>query len=428
MINKNFYLFKQFIWKIIIIFSFFGGYIGICGVAGYKILIIIYLFIIIIIALGLNKLKYMKTKTNIFTFKVFLIWSIYGVLSLLWCSNLGLAIKNIYYIFIALILMLGCMGNFKNYDELNKLNKILKIMIFMVMVIGIWESSTGNHLFLSAANHASKPEYRFTPTGFQVNTNDYATLLTIYIPIILISFNKNKNYLIDILLIGMYIYLLLMTNSRANQIAFIIGILTCFLLMNTRKKLKYVSIALISVIIIFMVNPDCFLEKFNQIEYNIKSDIGTNSDKTRINLIKNGFLMLEDTYLLGVGAGNIEANMLDYSSYNYVGNIKNMHNFWMEILVNYGIVIFIIFISWYYTVIRKLFMAYKDPNLNKYKRMTSLMIISMVMFVISSMSPSSIMSGVYIWIYFGYILTFINIYEKELIRNENISFISYVSK
>lgn len=428
MINKNFYLCKQLTWKLIIIFSFFGGYIGIGSFAGYKMWIIIYLFMVTIMALSLKKIKYLKTSTKNFTFKVFVIWGAYGVLSLLWCIDRGLAIKNIYYVFIALILISGCIGNFKNYDELNKFNQILKIMIFISMIIGIWESVTGNHLYLSAANYASKPEYRFTPTGFQVNTNDYATLLTIYMPIILISFKKNKRNLIDVSLIGIYTYLLLMTNSRANQIAFIIGVLTYFLLMNTRKKLKYIYITLISVIIVFMLIPGSFSETFSQFEYNVKSDIGTNSDRTRINLIKNGCLMLEDNYLLGVGAGNIEANMPNYSSYNYVGSIKNMHNFWMEILVDYGVIIFIIFISWYYSVIRKLFTAYKDLNLKQYKRMISLMITSMIMFIISSMSSSSIMSGVYIWIYFGYILTFINIYEKELIKNENISFISYVSK
>lgn len=431
MIDKNLELFKKIIWMLIIFSAFFGGYLGIDRLAAYKILILIYIFICAINILRLKKIRYFKNTPQNTTTKVFLIWVIYASLSLLWCDDKSIAIKNIYYIVIAMILIYGCTSNFKNYKQLSKFNRILKIIIIIIMGVGIWESITGNHLYMSAANYASKPEYRFTPTGFQVNTNDYATLLTIYMPIILISF-KNKNKIIDKIinfsLIIIYGYLLFMTNSRANQLACVIGVITYFLLMSARKKIKYIYIISIVALTIFISSSNTFIDVYNSINYEIRNDIGTNSDSVRINLIKNGFLMLKDTYLFGVGAGNIEANMLDYSAYNYVGDINNMHNFWMEVLVDYGIAIFILFVMWYVGLIKKLICIYKNINLKEYKKIVSLIISSMIMFIISSMSSSSIMSGVYIWLYFGYIVTFINIYQEGVIKSENINTITYVSK
>ena len=124
------------------------------------------------------------------------------------------------------------------------------------------------------------------------------------------------------------------------------------------------------------------------------------SDLTRLNLIKNGFIFLFETCGFGTGAGNIDYWMANYGVY-YTGTIENIHNWWMEILTGYGIVIFIMYIVFYV----KLFLsAYKKFKTSEDKVDISIslgIMCCMAGYIVGSISSSSNISSEWLWVFWG---------------------------
>jgi len=77
-----------------------------------------------------------------------------------------------------------------------------------------------------------------------------------------------------------------------------------------------------------------------------------------MNLIRNGLVFLSSTFGFGVGAGNIEYWMEHNPVYN-TSSITNMHNWWIEILVAYGVIIFILYIVFFAKLFMNFYRKYK---------------------------------------------------------------------
>ena len=88
---------------------------------------------------------------------------------------------------------------------------------------------------------------------------------------------------------------------------------------------------------------------------------GEESDIIRLNLIKSGWDFLTETCFMGVGAGNIEYWMAN-KSHIYMMGYTNMHNWYMEILVGYGIIVFTLFLIMVVKMIKKLVLYMSKTN------------------------------------------------------------------
>ena len=119
------------------------------------------------------------------------------------------------------------------------------------------------------------------------------------------------------------------------------------------------------------------------------------------------------TFGFGTGAGNIEHWMVNYKIY-YTGTITNMHNWWMEILTGYGIIIFVGYVWIYFKMFKILYSSYIKSN-DKFIRNTSLGLISaMTAFIIGSVSSSSNMGTAWIWLLWGVVIAYIGYVQKHM--------------
>ncbi|WP_416145274.1 O-antigen ligase family protein [Planococcus koreensis] len=137
--------------------------------------------------------------------------------------------------------------------------------------------------------------------------------------------------------------IILMSGSRASIIGLLI-ILVIYLLYK-----KNIKLLLLSILIITGVNmSEHILDEELYYKYeeilslinifdDIKNSSGSeNSLGVRSGLISNGIEALIDSYGLGVGAGNsLEVQR------QVGGNILSMHNIWIELLVEGGILFFV---------------------------------------------------------------------------------------
>lgn len=395
--------------------------IGIMKMSIFRITTIILLFLMLT--------DYMKNSRKIrltikigqdYIIKFYFFWFIYSIFSLLWVKDYNAWLKAIFFIGsgFTCIWILSTYVNTKTFFY-----NIFKIMLFMFVlhnIIGWSELLTGNYVFadlskIDVYNQFKNNAAVRVPVSMMGNTNDFATLVLCGIFISLITLSNSKSKMIKIVSIINIIsstILLWRTNSRANMLGLILGILVLLILKFYKKITKKSLLALISLLLllvaVLVVNSSTLNSAYDLITEKIK--IGGNSDSIRLNLIINGLIFLKRTILFGTGAGNIEYWMENNKLYN-VGSITNMHNWWFEILVGYGLIIFIGYIISYYMIIKSLYKSYKSNN-DKFIENTSLYLLCyMVAFIVSSISSSSNMSSEWLWVFWAVTIAYIGYIE-----------------
>lgn len=129
------------------------------------------------------------------------------------------------------------------------------------------------------------------------------------------------------------------------------------------------------------------------------------SEGIRINLIVNGLDILKRTKFLGTGAGNLELWISKDSALLDTYSIRNMHNFWAEVLVTYGLFIFLP-LCLGFAALGVLFLrhAWLRKALMD-KALAISMAAAMGAFFLASISPSSILSSEYFWASFGLVMS-----------------------
>jgi len=91
-------------------------------------------------------------------------------------------------------------------------------------------------------------------------------------------------------------------------------------------------------------------------------------------------------------------------------DILNPHNWWLEILINYGILIFFGYVAMYLRVLSQLWRAWHMSKSRSEKMITEALLIAIIGFPIASTSPSSIMAFHPQWLLFAFVFAFISYY------------------
>ena len=104
--------------------------------------------------------------------------------------------------------------------------------------------------------------------------------------------------------------------------------------------------------------------------------------------------------------------MANFAHYNTAG-ILNPHNWWLEILINYGIFVFIGYVIFYMGIIKKLWKIYRKKQTIEEKMICETLLVSLVGFFFASISSSSIMAFKPQWLLFAFALSFLNYFRNR---------------
>lgn len=429
----------RIIWQIGIFTAFFGSFLSIKGFESFFAYRIIIGINLVVFVVSLLRYKNITIDKKMHLFYIFmLLWLLWAGLSLIWAQDKAGTLRNIVLLFCNVNLMFFTpyyLGDQKGQKYI--VSAFLTVLVINIAV-GIWEIFTGNHLSMSAANNYAQ-YMKNTPTAFYRNPNDFATYLVVYLPIVYVAFKYSSKIKASIVLYAIFaasLYVMLPTHSRANYISLILFVVAGIALpwFKYRRKKAFESIhvrkkmilAFLTVLLFFTGVTNMLLPKFDK-NNSVTKQIETittvdenNSIGERINLIKNGFKILNEKpwqYLIGVGAGNVEKRMIPYS--NTTSGLTNMHNWWMELLVNYGVIIFTAFLVFYIGILRKLYSIYMEPAQEKLGFLAEALLISLILFPIAVVSPSSIMGMSSMWAILAEALALINANNNEAeVKNE----------
>jgi teichuronic acid biosynthesis protein TuaE len=254
----------------------------------------------------------------------------------------------------------------------------------------------------------------FGATSLFGNQNNFATYLTLSLPYLLVLpvvFRDVRLRAIGVAGAGVALVGLLYTGSKSNILAtalIIVGLLIV-LGADRQNRGRLVGAGIIAVLAVLLVVPSIqgngviplperAVTKFDFSLLSAQREAETGSGAVRSSLLEDGLRLVAETDGLGVGAGNAEVKVRALA--NFPG-VANLHNWWLEVLVNGGVVGFALYLAFFTTLLRgQLRVARRttDPLLRYLGLAGGL---SLIGFIAGSLGPSTAIHFAPMWITFG---------------------------
>lgn len=377
----------------------------------FRIIILFILYIMLIqVILRDGKIALATQNENRYSLTFFLVWVMYAIVTLAWVKDYNSWVRTVYFLALGLICIIVYSKFFKTTENILTAFYMFSIMIIVHNIIGWYEIITGRYMFLVEERVARYALFR-QPVSIFHNTNDFATFMLFSIFIAYICAVNSTKIIGKMVFVGTMIssgLLLFATFSRANILGLIMAFFTfvCLTIKNRRGR-YYLLIGLVMLFVFILFKPDIIFNIGLSISQNLKFDFTSSmgSAYIRMNLIRNGFSFLIKTFGFGTGAGNIEYWMANYAPY-YTAEVLNMHNWWMEILTSYGVIIFSLYVIFYLKLLRSLYKTYKLAKNKKSISISVGIICCMVGYIIGSISSSTNMTSEWLWCFWGISVAF----------------------
>lgn len=254
----------------------------------------------------------------------------------------------------------------------------------------------------------------FAATSLFGNQNNFATYLTLSLPYFLclpVVFRDPRLVAVGLAGGGVTLAALLFTGSRSNLVAafLVIGGLVVALATDRRRRGRLVAGVLVAGLAVLLVVPSLGgggiiplpADAVTKLDIGLLSEQrqqGIGSGAVRESVLNDGLGLVSSSQGLGVGAGNAEDRIESLA--NFTG-VVNLHNWWLEVMVNLGLVGFAIYVALYLTLLRGQFRAARRSE-DPFVRWLGLSgALAMVGFVVGSLGPSSVIHFAPMWIAFG---------------------------
>ena len=340
---------------------------------------------------------------NVFTYLI--LWFCWAIVSLLWTPDFyngvseGILLLTNFLLFIELVYYSSRSNNLKCI-----LSSGWGFAFLITAIIAVWELLTGNHL--PTSKHGSEAYimadgqyvmHTYAAATF-VNFNSFVVFICYSIPFLMYGYfraAKLVSKLFYSLLFLVAVVILFMNASRGGILALIIQVFFFFSAMSSGKGNKIPMVFLIITLIIAL----CLY--WEEIAANIMlRALETTSfqEEARYDIWMRALQCFFPTFGIGTGVGSIAASMTNISS---SGDVLLPHNAFLEILVQYGLVIGILcvyFVLFLYKSVRRI-----DDKCTKALLKSSILSLLSILIIDSSylISPSfwAFFASLYVAVY-----------------------------
>lgn len=322
--------------------GYFGGYF-------YPARIVVLLFLPFLVdCLNGKTLAYISP-----LFYVFMFWGFYCFLSIFWAPKTNLAIYHFFLMLINFVMFLEITVFSRNaLSPYNNIATSWLIAFFLTSFVAFWELQTGNHLSNAKDDYLGREDAMsdlafgtYTAVGFY-NLNTYCLYILQVFPFALyILANKMRVRLIVLAIYSLFagLVFILANGSRGSLIglAIMFFIFTVRMIKGNSRTFGIALVLVISVIYLFVEYGDSLL---SVIIYRMQYS-GLFEDNSRIVLAEKSMELFLNSYGLGTGVGSMVPAMAKQG--NFYG-IFYTHNLFIEILMQFGVVIFLFFCYFIY--------------------------------------------------------------------------------
>ncbi|WP_146172120.1 O-antigen ligase family protein [Melghirimyces profundicolus] len=446
------------LFHIMVVFAVLGPTLGVPG-PGFKVTFFRVTFFLLVAGLIVRWVnKHSMQSFHMYHIRwhiaFFAFWTLYAAVSLTWAGHLGYGVRYTVFLVTMLLLTLSFPFFVKHGRNMEQTSRILFWVFFVLVVFGLIESLTFWHL--PSSRYYMNPNAP-NPTSFFKNQNDFATSITLGLPFVvtalyMLPMRRKTRWLIYSTGI-IALCCLLMTGSRSNSgFALPLAGMAWMVLIPftverrklTRKNLlKGVGLLVLAVLVVNLLTSTLLSQQARDklgTTLGVIQDLqgswqlpeqdpaageespasGDQSINIRKALIINGLLHLHRSHYLGVGAGNIEYYMAGDPG---VGGKTNMHNWWVEILVNFGVLIFTLYMFLYFWLLVRLWKLADRKNAAVLPPVirwgATACLISLIGYFFGGMSPSTAIHFTPMWVVYGFALTVVAVGTRQLKKGTN---------
>jgi len=309
-----------------------------------------------------------------------------------------------------------------------KLLIVLAATFVVATLIALAEIRLGFRLPTSALLGRNR-DVAFGATSLFGNQNNFATYLTLTLPYFLtlpVVFRDVRLKTLGCVGAAATLIALLFTGSRSNLLAsglILLGLIVV-LGLDRRSRVQLVAAGVVGALAVLLVVPSVLgsgivplpqgaVTKFNFGLLATQREAGIGSGAVRGSLLSDGLDLVKQTNGLGVGAGNAEDQVRALA--NFPG-AENLHNWWLEVLVDLGVVGFALFVAFYLSLLRgqlKASRQARDPMIRWLGLSGGL---SLIGFIVGSLGPSSVIHFGPMWITFGLGMLTLGLAGREAAR------------
>lgn len=419
--------------KILLSLTIFSSFIGPSIISVKVSSFSLFPYRILIVALaGIYMIQVLKTRRMI-SFQnlqvkpilgFFFFWMMYGIFAVSWSISPMDSIKELVYLITGILIIFYVLHLYSEENNYREFFVIWILMGLFLMGIGLINNLLQIHLPISRIYSA--PIYQKTiPTSVFVNENDFASFLAISFFFYVSLIKNGKKYIYSIIgIVGVLLslYLILVTSSRANYIAIAMGAVFWFLFVlkgRERRILTYLGIPAVLAVVFLFYNQ--LKSLFGMIATQVLSLLPGGGDEgasvnIRQNLLKNAKVFIENTFGFGISPGTVERYMKEYSVFN-THNDFNIHNWWAEIFVHYGFIVFGGYVLIFAYLIYCLIKINRALQKEKQSMISEALLCSLVVFIFASISPNSFMALNYNWLLVAFAIGYVNIYYHYVKNN-----------
>lgn len=331
---------------------------------------------------------------------------VFCVFSLLWTPDRAEGMKEVVYYAVHIILFMEVLvfASYANFP-LKNISTGWLLAVLLCSGIAYWELTTGNHL------DVAKEQKNYWNTGFEVlsfmranatfyNSNDFVSFLCMALPWLVYGLRSSDSGWLKrftgIVAIISSVIIILVNASRGGLVS--VGIMAViFVLMSAKGRSKWYSLLLL---IFFGVVVNFF---YDQSAFAVLSarttEGGLLEGGSRFAIWRHALQALGDTFGLGTGIGGIEASMEKYA----YGGITITHNLFIEILLEFGVVVFIVFVVFLWRQFKRSLQAEHDLKM--------VLLMSLVAMPIYGIISSGYLLSAHLFVLMATIYVFAN-YER----------------
>jgi teichuronic acid biosynthesis protein TuaE len=347
-------------------------------------------------------------------------WLFYAAVSMLWAADKVLAIKDIALLFTGVSVAFFTVYYLKSLRHLENLSYIWVGSMVLMLILGLWEIQTGNHLPLSSYVDPISIADQNRPSAVFYNTNDLAFFLALCLPFIYVwIFSKGRvpRKALALALFVAALFVLAMTTSRSAQLGLIAAVVFDFaFLRGILGKWKVLAITGLVTLALITLFPDQTREIETTMGLRFQDlPLEFSQGSARLAVASGVPELLTTSYGMGVGAGNADY-YLHLSKIDLVTGFTALHNLWLEILANYGIIIFIGYLGFHVSLFLALLRSYRRTQDGRGKRLCEAALMGMVAFPIANLAVSSAMALPQTWMFLGFALAVLN--QLRVVRAE----------
>lgn len=341
------------------------------------------------------------------------IWFLWTALSIGWAQNLAAAVRWTSF----MAMMAGMAVAIAVYCARRRRAKVMLWALFGAFVvaglIAAVEVTTGLHLPTFRAGSESR--VLIGVGSLFGNQNNFATFLGLSLPFLATLPLVYRDARLRVVGVGgaaASLGFILLTGSKSGLLSagFVLVGLIALVSSDPRTRRRLLAAIGVLAVAAAVVIPSLqgggiirlderTLNKLDFTTLTTQIQTGVGSGAVRATLLADGLGLVAETNGLGVGAGNAETRVEELGP--IAPRVPNLHNWWLEVLVNGGVVGFALYLYFYVTLIRRqaaVVRTARDP-LVRYMAMSGAL--AMIGWIAGSIGPSTAIHFAPMWIVFG---------------------------